>query len=372
MGKSIGIDFGTTNSCVAAIEGGAPIVIPNSEGGRVTPSIAVFTDDGDLLVGNLAKRQAIINPNNTVQAVKRMMGRKFSNPEVRRMENTYGYDIVKNSNGDCAVKIREKLYTPPEISAYILMEVKNYAEDYLGTEVTDVVITVPAYFDDAQRQATKDSARIAGLNLARIINEPTAAALAYGLNKSSRSTIAVYDLGGGTFDISILEIGEGVFQVKSTSGNTFLGGEDVDHAIMELIISEFEQQYGIELHGDAEAVQRIKDAAEKAKIEMSTLNETDINLPFIFADDDGPKHIQRTITRSELEKIAHPILEKTINQCERALDDAGIGVDDLDDIIMVGGMTRMPLVQRLVENFFRLPPNKQINPDEAVAIGAAM
>jgi len=372
MGKAIGIDLGTTNSCIAAIEAGTPTVIPNTEGGRVTPSIVAFTDDGDLLVGNLAKRQAITNPRNTIIAVKRLMGRKANDPEIKRVSTLYGYEIAKAQNGDAGVTLNNRLHSPPEISAHILNELKSYAEDYLGTEVTDVVITVPAYFDDAQRQATKDAARIAGLNLLRIINEPTAASLAYGMNKTNRATIAVFDLGGGTFDISILDIGEGVFQVKATSGNTFLGGEDVDQAIMRVLIDEFREKHGVDLQRDSEAVQRLKDAAERAKIELSSSQETDINLPFIFADDEGPRHIQRTLTRGELEQLAYPIIERAIKQCERALEDAGLGPEDLDDVILVGGMTKMPLVQRMVENFFRMTPNKQVNPDEAVAVGAAI
>ena len=372
MGKAIGIDLGTTNSCIAAIEAGTPTVIPNTEGGRVTPSIVAFTDDGDLLVGNLAKRQAITNPRNTIIAVKRLMGRKANDPEIRRVSTLYGYEIAKAQNGDAGVTLNDRLHSPPEISAHILNELKSYAEDYLGTEVTDVVITVPAYFDDAQRQATKDAARIAGLNLLRIINEPTAASLAYGMNKTNRATIAVFDLGGGTFEISILDIGEGVFQVKATSGNTFLGGEDVDQAIMRVLIDEFREKHGVDLQRDSEAVQRLKDAAERAKIELSSSQETDINLPFIFADDEGPRHIQRTLTRGELEQLAYPIIERSIKQCERALEDAGLGPEDLDDVILVGGMTKMPLVQRMVENFFRMSPNKQVNPDEAVAVGAAI
>jgi molecular chaperone DnaK len=372
MGKAIGIDLGTTNSCIAAIEAGTPTVIPNTEGGRVTPSIVAFTDDGDLLVGNLAKRQAITNPRNTVISVKRLMGRKANDPEIRRVAQLYGYEIAKAPNGDAGVTLNDRLHSPPEISAHILNELKGYAEDYLGTEVTDVVITVPAYFDDAQRQATKDAARIAGLNLLRIINEPTAASLAYGMNKTNRATIAVFDLGGGTFDISVLDIGEGVFQVKATSGNTFLGGEDVDQAIMRVLIDEFREKHGVNLQRDSEAVQRLKDAAERAKIELSSSQETDINLPFIFADDEGPRHIQRSLTRGELEQLAYPIIERAIKQCERALEDAGLGPEDLDDVILVGGMTKMPLVQRMVENFFRATPNKQVNPDEAVAVGAAI
>ena len=372
MGKAIGIDLGTTNSCIAAIEAGSPVVIPNTEGGRVTPSIVAYTEDGDLLVGNLAKRQAITNPRNTVGAVKRLMGRKANDPEVRRITQMYGYEIAKADNGDAGVNLNERLYAPPEISAHVLNEMKSYAEDYLGTDVTDVVITVPAYFDDAQRQATKDAARIAGLNLLRIINEPTAASLAYGMNKTNRATIAVFDLGGGTFDISVLEIGEGVFQVKATSGNTFLGGEDVDQAIMRVLIDEFRDKHGVDLAGDSEAIQRLKDASERAKIELSGAQETDINLPFIYADDEGPRHIQRTLTRGELEQLAYPIIERAIKQCERALEDAGLAPEDLDDIILVGGMTKMPMVQRMTESFFRMPPNKQVNPDEAVAVGAAI
>ena len=372
MGKAIGIDLGTTNSCIAAIEAGNPVVIPNAEGGRVTPSITALTEDGDLLVGNLAKRQTITNPRNTIGAVKRLMGRKFNDPEIKKILHLYGFEITRADNGDSAVVMNDRLYSPPEVSAHILNELKSYAEDYLGSEVTDVVITVPAYFDDAQRQATKDSARIAGLNLLRIINEPTAASLAYGMNRTNRATIAVFDLGGGTFDISVLDIGEGVFQVKATSGNTFLGGEDVDQAIMRMLMDEFQEQHGIDLSGDAEAVQRLKEVSERAKIELSASQEADINLPFIYADDDGPRHIQRTLTRAELEQISYPIIERTIDQCARALEDADLAPEELDDIILVGGMTKMPLVQRMVENFFRIPPNKQVNPDEAVAVGAAV
>jgi molecular chaperone DnaK len=372
MGKVIGIDLGTTNSCVVVMEAGNPVVIPNSEGSRTTPSVIAFTEDGERLVGHIAKRQAITNPANTVFATKRLMGRKFQSSEVQEILDTFPYDVLAAGNGDAHVKIREKAYSPPELSAYILAQMKSYAEDYLGEPVEDAVITVPAYFDDSQRQATRDAGRIAGLNVLRIINEPTAAALAFGLNRHSQGRVAVYDLGGGTFDISILEVGNGVFQVKSTHGDTFLGGEDVDLRVIERIADTFREENGVDLIRDPIALQRLKEAAEKAKIELSTLEDTDINLPFISADESGPKHLHMTFTRRELEALVEDLLERTMYHCQQALNDAGYAVDEVDEVILVGGMTKMPMVQKRVYEFFRKSPNKGVSPDEAVAIGAAI
>lgn len=368
----IGIDLGTTNSCVAVVEGGNPVVIPNSEGGRTTPSVVAVTEDGERLVGSVAKRQAITNARNTVFAVKRLMGRKYDTPEVQRIVATYPYKVVRRENGDAAVELGGRVYSPPEISAAILMKMRDYAEEYLGERVEEAVITVPAYFDDAQRQATRDAGRIAGLNVLRIINEPTAAALAYGLSKRSSGRIAVYDWGGGTFDISILEIGEGVFQVKTTHGDTFLGGDDVDARILEFLVSEFKRQHGINLLDDLVAWQRLRDAAEKAKIDLSSAKEVEINLPFIYADDRGPKHLQVTLTRTRLEQMAEDLVDRTLEMCKEALEDVGLTVADLDEVILVGGMTKMPLVQQKVTSFFKMQPSRTVNPDEAVAIGAAI
>lgn len=371
MGKAIGIDLGTTFSCVATMEGGLPIVISNQEGGRTTPSVVAFTDGG-LLVGDSARRQAVANPENTVVAVKRLMGRKYDTPEVQRMRKLSSYRIVPAANGDAHVEINNQVFSPQEISAFILSALKEYAEEYLGEKVTQAVVTVPAYFNDAQRQATRDAGRIAGLEVLRIINEPTAAALAYGLNRQTSGLVAVYDLGGGTFDISVLEIGQGVFQVKATHGDTFLGGEDIDQRLAEFLISEFQDREGVNLREDFVAFQRIREAAEKAKIELSVSEETEVNLPFIYADDKGPRHIKRVISRSELEKLVEDIIDKTIWHCEKVLADARVELKDINEVLLVGGMTKMPLVRARVAKFFNRPPNRGVNPDEAVAIGAAI
>jgi len=372
MGKTIGIDLGTTNSCVAVMEGGDPVVITNAEGSRTTPSIVAFTDSGDRLVGQAAKRQAITNPENTVFAVKRLIGRKYDAPEVARDIKVLPYKIVKASNGDAHVSIKGKSYSPAEISAMILTKMKETAEEYLGEKVTDAVITVPAYFNDSQRQATKDAGRIAGLNVERIINEPTAAALAFGLDKKGDKKIAVFDLGGGTFDISVLEIGEGVFEVKSTNGDTHLGGEDFDLRIIDYLADEFKKDQGIDLRNDKMALQRLKEGAEKAKIELSGSLETDVNLPFITADASGPKHMNIKLTRSKLEALVDDLIEKVVGPCNTALKDAGLSPRDIDEVILVGGMTRMPKVQEKVKELFGRQPNKGVNPDEVVAIGAAI
>jgi len=368
----IGIDLGTTNSCVAVVEGGNPVVIPNSEGSRTTPSVVAVSDDGERLVGSVAKRQAITNARNTVFAVKRLMGRKYDSPEVQRVVASYPYKVVKRENGDAAVELGGKVFSPPEVSAAILSKMREYAEEYLGERVEDAIVTVPAYFDDAQRQATRDAGRIAGLNVLRIINEPTAAALAYGLTRRSSGRIAVYDWGGGTFDISILEIGEGVFQVKTTHGDTFLGGDDVDSRIVEFLVSEFQREHGVNLISDLVAWQRLRDAAEKAKIDLSAAREVEINLPFIYADDRGPKHLQMTLSRSRLEQMSEDLVDRTLELCQNALADAGLSVSDLDEVILVGGMTKMPLVQQKVTAFFKMQGSRTVNPDEAVAIGAAI
>ena len=372
MGRVIGIDLGTTNSCVVILEAGNPVVIPNSEGSRTTPSVIAFTEDGERLVGHIAKRQAITNPRNTVFAVKRLMGRKHNSPEVQAILDSFPYEVAAAPNGDANVRIGERLYSPAELSAIILEQMRTYAEEYLGEPVEDAVVTVPAYFDDSQRQATRDAGRIAGLNVLRIINEPTAAALAYGLNRHSQGRVAVYDFGGGTFDISILEVGNGVFQVKSTHGDTFLGGEDVDIRIIERIAEAFLEEHKVDLQRDPIALQRLKEAAEKAKIELSTIEETDINLPFISADDSGPRHLQMVLTRTELEGIVADLIERTIHHCEQAIRDAGSRVEEVDEVILVGGMTKMPAVQRRVLEFFKMAPNKGVSPDEAVAIGASI
>ena len=371
-GKVIGIDLGTTNSCVAVMEGGDPVVIPNSEGGRTTPSMVAFTDSGERLVGQVAKRQAITNPENTLFAIKRLIGRKFNSPEVQSDVKVISYKIVDGKNGDAAVSVRGKEYSPAEVSAMILQKMRQTAEDYLGEEVKDAVVTVPAYFNDSQRQATKDAGRIAGLNVLRIINEPTAASLAYGLDKKKEEKVAVFDLGGGTFDISILEIGEGVFEVKSTHGDTHLGGEDFDQRVMDHLADEFKKDQGIDLRNDKMALQRLKEAAEKAKIELSTSMETDINLPFITADASGPKHMTMKLTRSKLESLVEDLIERTVGPCRTALKDASLSANQIDEVILVGGMTRMPAVQAKVKDLFGKEPHKGVNPDEVVAIGAAI
>ncbi len=372
MGKVIGIDLGTTNSCVAIMEGGEPKVLTNAEGGRTTPSVVAFTDKGEILVGMLAKRQAVTNPENTIFAVKRLIGRKFSDPEVQKSREIMPYKIVEGPNGDAYVEVQGKKYSPAEISAMILRKMKQTAEDYLGQEVKEAVITVPAYFNDSQRQATKDAGRIAGLDVLRIINEPTAAALAYGLDKKKEEKVAVFDLGGGTFDISILEIGDGVFEVKSTNGDTFLGGEDFDLRIVDWLAEEFKKETGIDLKQDRMALQRLKEAAEKAKCELSTTQETEINLPFITADASGPKHLVKKLTRAKFEALVEDLIERLVPPCETALKDAGLTKADIDEVILVGGMTRMPKVQEKVKEIFGKEPHKGVNPDEVVAIGAAI
>ena len=372
MGKIIGIDLGTTNSCVAVMEGGEPKVIANVEGNRTTPSVVAFTDNDERLVGQVAKRQAVTNPTKTLHAVKRLIGRKFEDAEVKKSINISPFEIVEGTNGSVSVKVDGKVYRPAEISAMILGKMKQTAEDYLGEEVTDAVITVPAYFNDSQRQATKDAGKIAGLNVQRIINEPTAASLAYGLDKKEEEKIAVFDLGGGTFDVSILEIGDGVFEVKSTNGDTFLGGEDFDMRIVTWLADEFKRDQGIDLRSDKMALQRLKEEAEKAKMELSTTVETDINLPFITADASGPKHLNIKLSRAKYESLVEDLVERTIGPCKTALKDAGLQPSDIDEIILVGGMTRMPKVQQKVEEIFGKAPNKGVNPDEVVAIGAAI
>ena len=372
MGKVIGIDLGTTNSCVAVMEGGEPVVIPNSEGSRTTPSVVAFTDKGERLVGAIAKRQAITNPENTIFSIKRLIGRKFNAPEVSEARKRLPYRIVEASNGDAHVDVRGKAYSPAEISAIILQKMKQTAEDYLGETITEAVITVPAYFDDSQRQATKDAGRISGLSVLRIINEPTAASLAYGLERKKDERIAVYDLGGGTFDISVLEIGEGVFEVKSTNGNTYLGGDDFDLRIIDWMADEYRKDQGIDLRKDKMALQRLKEAAEKAKIELSSSMETDINLPFITADASGPKHMTMKLSRAKLEQLTDDLVDGSIQPCKRALSDAGVGTKDIDEIVLVGGQTRMPRVQKVVRDFFGKEPHKGVNPDEVVAVGAAI
>ena len=372
MSKVIGIDLGTTNSCVAIMEGGEPVVIANAEGSRTTPSMVAFADNGERLVGQQAKRQAVTNPENTLYAIKRLIGRKFESDAVKKDIAISPFKIVKADNGDAWVEVRGKRYSPPEISAIVLQKMKKTAEDYLGETVTDAVITVPAYFDDSQRQATKDAGKIAGLNVLRIINEPTAAALAYGLDKKKEEKVAVFDLGAGTFDISILELGDGVFEVKSTNGDTFLGGEDFDQLVIDWIADEFKKDQGIDLRGDKMALQRLKEAAEKAKCELSTSLETDINLPFITADASGPKHLTMKLSRAKLELICAQLLAKLEGPCRTALKDAGLSPSDIDEVILVGGMTRMPAVQKKVEDIFGKTPNRGVNPDEVVAIGAAI
>ncbi len=372
MGKVIGIDLGTTNSCVSVMEGGSPTVIANSEGARTTPSVVAVNKSGERLVGQVAKRQAVTNPKDTIFAVKRLIGRKGSSPEVEKAKKVLPYEITSAPNGDAWVKLKGEPKSPQEVSAMILTKMKQTAEDYLGEKVTDAVITVPAYFDDAQRQATKDAGKIAGLNVLRIINEPTAAALAYGLEKKQEKTIAVFDLGGGTFDISILELGDGVFEVKSTNGDTYLGGEDFDHKIVDFLADEFKKDQGIDLRSDTMALQRLKEAAEKAKHELSSSMETEVNLPFITADAGGPKHLQVKLTRARLEQLCDDLLKRLIEPCKTALRDAGVSPSEIGEVILVGGMTRMPAVQEKVKEIFGKEASKSINPDEAVAIGAAV
>jgi molecular chaperone DnaK len=372
MGKAIGIDLGTTNCCVSVLEGGAVQIVPNKEGGRTTPSVVGFTDKGERLVGQIAKRQAVTNAANTVYAVKRLIGRKYNSREVQRMRETSAFEIVDSPNGDARVRVQGRSYSPPELSGIVLQRLKAAAEDFLGEPVTDAIITVPAYFDDTQRQATKDAGKIAGLTVERIINEPTAAALAYGLGKSNIERIAVYDLGGGTFDISILEMSDGVFEVLSTSGNTFLGGEDLDERIMNWMADQFLSDTGIDLRKDRLALQRLKEVAERAKCELSSATETNINLPFIAADSTGPKHFNKPLTRDEFEKLIGDLIEQTIEPCQRALQDAKLQPADIDKVILVGGQTRSPIVERTVEKIFGKKPSAEINPDEVVAMGAAI
>jgi molecular chaperone DnaK len=371
MGKTIGIDLGTTNSCVAVMEGGEAIVITNAEGNRTTPSVVAFSDSGERLVGQVARRQAVTNPSRTIFAMKRLIGRKFSDPEVKKSIELSPFKIV-DSNGEPAVEVEGQVYTAAELSAMVLGKMKKTAEEYLGESVTDAVITVPAYFNDSQRQATKDAGKIAGLNVQRIINEPTAASLAYGLDKKGEETIVVFDLGGGTFDVSILEIGDGVFEVKSTHGDTFLGGEDFDMRIVNWLADEFKRDQGIDLRSDKMALQRLKEEAEKAKKELSSVMETEINLPFITADASGPKHLNIKFSRSKLESLVDDLIERTVDPCITALKDAGLSASDIDEVILVGGMTRMPKVQAKVKEIFGKEPNKSVNPDEVVAIGAAI
>ena len=372
MSKVIGIDLGTTNSCVAVMEGKSPKVIPNAEGSNITPSIVAFADSGERLVGQAAKRQAVTNAQNTIFAVKRLIGRRFDDPMTQKDMGLVPYKIVKADNGDAWVEAQGKRYSPSQISAFILQKMKETAEAYLGEKVTQAVITVPAYFNDAQRQATKDAGKIAGLEVLRIINEPTAAALAYGLEKKKSGTIAVYDLGGGTFDISVLEIGDGVFEVKSTNGDTFLGGEDFDKEIIDYLANEFKKEHGIDLRNDRLALQRLKEAAEKAKIELSSSVQTEVNLPFITADATGPKHLNIKLTRAKLESLVDGLIQRTIEPCKAALRDAGLKASEIDEVVLVGGMTRMPKVIETVKQFFGREPHRGVNPDEVVAIGAAI
>ena len=370
MGKTIGIDLGTTNSVVAVMEGGEPAVIANAEGGRTTPSVVAFTDKGERLVGQIAKRQAVTNPANTVYSIKRFMGRRFN--EVSEEMTMVPYKVVAGPNQDVRVVAHGKKFSPPEISALVLQKMRQSAEDYLGEKVTDAVITVPAYFNDSQRQATKDAGRIAGLTVKRIINEPTAAALAYGLDKKEDQTIAVYDFGGGTFDISILEVGQGVVEVKATNGDTHLGGDNLDQRVIDWLVTEFKKDQGIDLSADQSALQRLKEAAEKAKMELSTVAETDVNLPFITADQSGPKHLSMKLSRSKFESLVHDLLERTIDPCKRALGDAGLSTNQVDEVVLVGGSTRIPKVQQIVKELFGKEAHKGVNPDEVVAVGAAI
>ena len=372
MGRIVGIDLGTTNSCVAIVESGAPVVIPNAEGARTTPSVVGFSGGSERLVGQVAKRQAVQNPENTVVSIKRVMGRSFDSDEARKQSSRVAYKIVASPNGDAWAEVMGRQMSPPEISAAVLAQMKSIAEAYLREEVTDAVITVPAYFDDAQRQATKDAGRIAGLDVKRIINEPTAAALAYGLDRNADERIAVYDLGGGTFDVSILEITRGVFRVVATNGDTFLGGDDFDERIIELLVSDFQKEHGIDLRSNRLALQRMREAAEKAKHELSSSLETEVNLPFIASTSSGPAHVLRTLKRQELERLVEDLVEQTLEPCARALNDARLTVHDIHQVVMVGGMTRMPLVQKRVAEFFQRAPHKGLSPDEVVAIGAAV
>src|SRR2546422_1320723 len=370
MAKVIGIDLGTTNSVVSTMEGGSPVAIPNQEGSRLTPSVVAFTKDGEILVGQVAKRQAITNPENTVFSIKRFMGRRYD--EVQHEIKLVPYKVVRATNGDVRIEIRGKQYSPPEISAMILRKLKEAADAYLGQKITQAVITVPAYFNDSQRQATKDAGKIAGLEVLRIINEPTAAALAYGLDKKADEQIAVYDLGGGTFDISVLEIGQGVFEVKATNGDTHLGGDDFDQRVIDWIAEEFKKEQGIDLRKDRMALQRLKEAAEKAKIELSSTLQTEINLPFITADQTGPKHLVMTLTRARLEQLVDDLVQRTVEPCRQAMKDAGVSASDIDEVVLVGGQTRMPKVQEVVKQLFGKEPHQGVNPDEVVAVGAAI
>jgi len=372
MGKIIGIDLGTTNSCVAIMEGGEPKVIANVEGNRTTPSVVAFNDSGERLVGQVAKRQAVTNPTRTLYAIKRLIGRKFTDAEVKKSKEVSPFKIVEGKDGDAAVEVGGKVYAPAEISAMVLTKMKQTAEEYLGEPVTDAVITVPAYFNDSQRQATKDAGRIAGLNVQRIINEPTAASLAYGLDKKHEEKIAVFDLGGGTFDVSVLELGDGVFEVKSTNGDTFLGGEDFDLRVVNWLADEFKRDQGIDLRSDKMALQRLKEEAEKAKMELSTTMETTINLPFITADASGPKHLNIKLSRAKFEGLVEDLVERTVQPCRTAMKDAGLTASEIDEVILVGGMTRMPMVQQKVKEIFGKEPHKGVNPDEVVAVGAAI
>jgi molecular chaperone DnaK len=372
MAKAIGIDLGTTNSCVAVMEGNKAKVIENAEGVRTTPSMVAFADNGEVLVGQPAKRQSITNPENTIFAIKRLIGRRYDDPVTQKDKGMVPYKIVAGPNGDAWVDIKGKKYSPSQISAFILTKMKETAEAYLGTKVTQAVITVPAYFNDAQRQATKDAGQIAGLEVLRIINEPTAAALAYGLEKKGSGKISVYDLGGGTFDVSVLEVGDGVFEVKSTNGDTFLGGEDFDNRIMDYLADEFKKDQGVDLRKDRLALQRLKDAAEKAKIELSSATQTEVNLPFITADQNGPKHLNIKLTRAKLEALVDDLIQKTVPPCKAALKDAGLQASDINEVVLVGGQTRMPKVQETVQNMFGREPHKGVNPDEVVAVGAAI
>ncbi|MBV6341724.1 molecular chaperone DnaK [Candidatus Magnetobacterium casense] len=372
MARAIGIDLGTTNSCVAVVQAGEPVVIPNQEGNRTTPSVVAFTDKDERLVGQIAKRQAITNSENTIFSVKRLMGRKYGSPEVTDAKRRLPYKIVEAPNGDAHVEIRGKRYAPPQISAMILQKLKQAAEDFLGETVTDAVITVPAYFDDNQRQATKEAGKIAGLNVLRIINEPTAASLAYGIDKKKEEKISVYDLGGGTFDISILEIGEGVIEVKSTNGDTYLGGDDFDIRIMDWLVDEFKKEQGIDLKRDKMALQRLKEAAERAKVELSSATETEINLPFVTADASGPKHLLLKLSRSKCEQLVDDLIRHSIEPCRQALKDAGLSTSEINEVLLVGGSTRMPKVIQTVQGFFNKEPNRTVNPDEVVAVGAAI
>src|SRR5678809_1506935 len=370
MSKIIGIDLGTTNSVVAVMEGGEPVVITNSEGGRTTPSVVAFAKDGNRLVGQVAKRQAVTNPENTLYSIKRFMGRKYD--EVKEEIKQVPFKVEKASNGDVRIDAEGKQYSPPEISAMVLQKLKQSAEDYLGQKVTKAVVTVPAYFNDAQRQATKDAGKIAGLDVQRIINEPTAAALAYGLDKKKEEKVAVFDLGGGTYDISVLELAEGVFEVKSTNGDTHLGGDDFDQRLIDWLVAEFKKDQGIDLSKDPMALQRLKEAAEKAKMELSTTTQTDINLPFITADQTGPKHLNLSITRAKFEQLVDDLIKRTIPPMKQALKDAGLDPKAVDEVILVGGSTRIPKIQQIVKDFFGKEPNKGVNPDEVVAVGAAI